>query len=158
VDDINLLQADGRIRGSRIAVISSRYNGYIVDRLVASCLKTLLARGIEKRDITHVRVPGAFEIPVAAGKLADRGSDDAIITLGAIIRGETPHFDLIARACTEGIAGTALACRIPVIFGVLTVETAEQALDRSGDDESNKGHEAALAALEMISIMRQITA
>ncbi len=154
--NVRFIQADGQINPARLAIVSSRYNSYIVDRLVDSCLSTLIARGIEETSLTHVRVPGAFEIPVAVKRLADRGLDDAIITLGAIIRGETPHFDYIARACTDGIANTALDYQVPIIFGVLTVNTAEQALDRSGDNESNKGHEAALSALEMVSIMRKI--
>lgn len=150
------VEADGNTKGYRIAIVISKYNSYIVDRLLQACLATLNAAGVDNSAITLVTVPGAFEIPVAVKKLAERGKDSAIITLGAIIRGETPHFDFIAQACSNGIAKVSLDSGIPVIFGVLTVDHVQQALDRSGDEESNKGSESARAALEMISVMRKI--
>ncbi|MBI2970544.1 MAG: 6,7-dimethyl-8-ribityllumazine synthase [Gammaproteobacteria bacterium] len=140
----------------RIGVVASRFNAYIVDRLLDGCLRTLNRRGVPPERITVIRVPGAYEIPVTAAALARKGDTDAVIALGAVIRGETAHFEHIATECARGLGAAALEYRVPVIFGVLTVETAAQALDRSGDDESNKGSEAAAAALDMIGIMRQI--
>ncbi len=150
------IEADGNIKDCRIGIVISKYNSYIVDRLLQACLRTLNAAGVDNSAITLVTVPGAFEIPVAVKRLAERGKHSVIITLGAIIRGETPHFDLIAQACSNGIAKISLDSGLPVIFGVLTVDHVQQALDRSGDEESNKGSESALAALEMISVMRKI--
>jgi 6,7-dimethyl-8-ribityllumazine synthase len=143
--------------GRRIAIVASRYNSFVVDRLLEGCLATLKAGGIEEQNITLVTVPGAFEIPVAVKALADKGESDSIITLGAIIRGETPHFDIIADECTRGIGSIAIDSGLPVVFGVLTVDNVEQAMDRSGDEESNKGSEAATTALEMISVLGQIS-
>lgn len=152
----NLIEADDDIADSRIAIVISQYNNYIGDRLLNGCLAVLNNRGIESAAITIVKVPGAFEIPVIARTLAERDVYDAIITLGTIIRGETPHFDYIAASCTNGIAEVAADYGVPVIFGVLTVDNAQQALDRAGSEESNKGAEAAQAAVEMISVMKKI--
>ncbi|MBI2994223.1 MAG: 6,7-dimethyl-8-ribityllumazine synthase [Gammaproteobacteria bacterium] len=151
-----VIEADARAGDWRIGVVASRYNRQVVERLIAGCLRTLIGRGIRADRITIVRVPGAFEIPLAAKALADRRVADAIVTLGAIVRGETRHFDFIAAECARGVAGVATAAGVPVSFGVLTVDTIDQALDRSGDDESNKGSEAAAAALEMIGILRKL--
>lgn len=155
-DGINMIVADSDIAESRIAIVMSKYNSYIVDRLLRACLATLHSGGIDNKTITLVKVPGAVEIPVAARQLAMQDNYDAIICLGAIIRGETPHFDIIARTCADGLTRVALDYGLPVIFGVLTVDNSQQAADRSGDEESNKGSEAALAAMEMISVLRQI--
>jgi len=156
MNKIRTIEAGNDVNDSHIAIVSSRYNNHIVDRLLNGCLATLNARGVNSSSIILVKVPGAFEIPVAARKLAEQGRYDAIITLGAVIRGETPHFDFIADACSTGIANIAADFSLPVIFGVLTVDHVQQALDRSGDEESNKGSEAARAALDMISIMKKI--
>ena len=142
--------------GSRVAVVAARYNRGVVDRLLKGCLDTLSARGIVETAITVVKVPGAFELPVAARRLARRGEVDAVIALGAVIRGETPHFDHVAGECARGIASVALDFELPVIFGVLTVDNEQQALARAGGKSGNKGEEAALAALEMISVLRRI--
>jgi 6,7-dimethyl-8-ribityllumazine synthase len=139
-----------------VAIVASRFNNFIVDRLYDGAIKSLVANGVSKDAITVVKVPGAFEIPVAVEALLDKNEYDAIITLGAIIRGETPHFDFIANECTHGISQLAMNSGVPVIFGVLTVDNTDQAMDRAGDEESNKGYEAASAALEMISVLRQI--
>ena len=141
-----------------IAIVASRFNSFIVDRLYEGAIKTLKDNGVKEENITVVRVPGAFEIPVAVDALLDDDDRDydAVITLGAIIRGETPHFEYIANECARGISHSALDYGVPVIFGVLTVDNAEQAMDRAGDEESNKGSEAAMAALEMIDILDQI--
>lgn len=140
----------------KIAIVASRFNSFIVDRLYAGAIKTLKQNGVEGDAITVVKVPGAFEIPVAVQALLDENKFHAVITLGAIIRGETPHFDFISNECTHGISQLAINSGIPVIFGVLTVDNAEQALDRAGDEESNKGSEAAAAALEMIGVLDKI--
>ena len=144
------------IKSVKIAIVISRFNSFIVDRLYDGALKSLEANGIDNDAITVVKVPGAFEIPVAVKVLLDQNKFDAVITLGAIIRGETPHFEFISNECTHGISELAMSSGVPVIFGVLTVDNSEQAMDRAGDEESNKGYEAASAALEMISVLEQI--
>lgn len=153
---IRTLRPESMTDSCRIAIVMSRYNGYIVDRLLQGCMSTLKASGIEDNDLVLVEVPGAFEIPVAADALARRGGLDAIITLGAVVRGETPHFDFICRTCADGINRVALDHGLPVVFGVLTVDTVQQAMDRSGEEESNKGSEAARTALDMISVLGKI--
>ena len=154
--ELTKIEAQPVVANSRVAIVASRYNSFVVDRLLEACLATLQAGGIEEENITLVKVPGAFEIPVAVKALADKAGFDAIITLGAIIRGETPHFDIIADECTRGIGSIAIDSGLPVVFGVLTVDNVDQAMDRSGDEESNKGSEAAQTALEMISVLGQI--
>jgi len=140
----------------RIAIVMSGYNSFIGERLLKGCLKTLAQRGVNESNITLVQVPGAFEIPIAAKRLAATNDYDAVITLGAVIRGETAHFDLICMAYARALAELALEMQLPLIFGVLTVDNKAQALARSADAESNKGSECADAALEMISVLRQI--
>lgn len=154
--EIKTIEGTGSVSDARIAIVASRYNNYIVERLLSGCINTLHKTGITGERITVVRVPGAFEIPVAAGRLADRDDYDAIIALGAVIRGETPHFEYICNECAHGLAVIALQVDMPVIFGVLTVDTIGQAEDRSGDEESNKGCEAASTALEMIDVLRKL--
>jgi 6,7-dimethyl-8-ribityllumazine synthase len=141
---------------ARIAIVASRFNDHVVRRLLDGCTRALAERGVPEDNITLVRVPGAFEIPVAVRALAKKGEAQAIIALGAVIRGETPHFDYIASECARGLASIAVSEGVPVIFGVLTVNDIQQALDRSGADESNKGAEAAQAALHMIGVLRGI--
>jgi 6,7-dimethyl-8-ribityllumazine synthase len=157
MNELKKIEANGEIGDSRIAMVVSRYNSFVVDRLLQGCIDTLISAGIEENNISLIKVPGAFEIPVTVGHIVDRGDVDAIITLGAVIRGETPHFDIIANECARGIGSIAIESGVPVIFGVLTVDTVEQAMDRSGEEESNKGSEAAQTAVEMISVLRQIT-
>jgi len=155
--EINTLEGTSKVDNASIAIVASRYNSIIVDRLMRGCVEGLNDGGIDDKYITVGRVPGAFEIPLAVKKMADTKQYDAIITLGAVIRGETPHFDFIATECSRGISTIALQTDIPIIFGVLTVDTSQQAMDRSGDEESNKGNEAARTALEMINLLRKIT-
>jgi len=140
----------------KIAVVCSRFNHFIVDQLEAGCIDALSRHGVEQGDITVVKVPGAFELPVAARKLAKGGNCDAVIALGAVIRGATPHFDHVAGACTSGLAAVAADSGIPVIFGVLTVDSIEQAIERAGTKAGNKGADAALTAIEMIAVLRQL--
>lgn len=136
---------------TRIGIVASQFNSFVVERLLKGCIQTLEGKGIV---YTIVRVPGAFEIPVAVKALIKNSECDAVVALGAIIRGETPHFEYIANECSRGLASIALELETPVIFGVLTVNTTEQALDRAGSEESNKGVEAALAAIDMVTTMK----
>lgn len=143
---------------TKIVVIASRFNSFIVDKLLTACLKTLIDKNIAEENITLIRVPGAYEIPVMAKNAIHDLRPQAVITLGAVIRGETAHFEYISGECARGLSQVSIETNIPVIFGVLTTENTEQALDRSGDDESNKGVEAAEAALEMVSVIAQTQA
>jgi 6,7-dimethyl-8-ribityllumazine synthase len=150
---------EGRLilkKSARIAIVAARFNGFIVDQLESGCLDVLARHGIAPGDVTLVRVPGAFEMPLVAGKLAASGDYEAIIALGAVIRGATPHFDYVAGTCTSGLAECASNTGIPVICGVLTVDTIEQAIERAGTKAGNKGGDAAATAIEMISVMRQL--
>ena len=150
------VEGDKSASGASIAIVASRYNDYIVERLIKGCIDTLKDSGISESGITLIRVPGAFELPVTVQHIARQKKYDAIIALGAVIRGETPHFDYICNECANGLARVALEADMPVIFGVLTVDTAEQAEDRSGDEESNKGSEAAHTAVEMLTLFRKL--
>lgn len=154
--DYRIIRGNSAVQGATVGVVASRFNSFIVDRLQDACLRQLVAAGVAEKDIFVVRVPGAFEIPQATARLVNTHRCDAVITLGAIIRGETPHFEYIARECAHGIGQIALQHDIPVIFGVLTVDNTDQALDRAGEEESNKGAESARAAIEMISLLREI--
>ncbi|MGE5805632.1 MAG: 6,7-dimethyl-8-ribityllumazine synthase [Ignavibacteria bacterium] len=142
--------------GLKLAVIQSKYNEIIGERLLKGVTDCLNKYGLKEENYEIIKVPGAFEIPLTADKLASQKKYDAIICIGAVIRGETSHFDLIASEVSRGIMQTSLKYCIPVIFGVLTTENVEQAVERSGPDSSNKGWEAALAAIEMADLMRRI--
>lgn len=144
------------VEGARFAVLAARFNGPVVERLVAGATQALARHGVGEADVTVVRVPGAFEIPLAAQRLAASRRFAAIVALGAIVRGGTPHFEYVARGCAEGVARVALEQDLPVTFGVLTVDTMEQAEARAGGAEGNKGEEAALAALEMVGLLRSL--
>jgi 6,7-dimethyl-8-ribityllumazine synthase len=157
MSDINIIdKIDSFDSAVKIAIVASRFNSFIVDRLYDGAIKSLNSNGVANSSVTVVKVPGAFEIPVAVKNLLDKNEFDAVITLGAVIRGETPHFDYICNECSHGISKLAIDSGVPVIFGVLTVDNTEQAMDRAGDEESNKGYEAASAALEMIAVIKQI--
>ena len=134
-------------RGMRFGIIVSRFNGFVTERLLEGAMEALKAHGGEEKDIDIVRVPGAFEIPLLAKKLASSGKYDALICLGAVIRGDTPHFEYIAEAVARGIGGVILEHRLPVSFGVLTTNNVEQAMERAGAKTENKGFEAALTAI-----------
>jgi 6,7-dimethyl-8-ribityllumazine synthase len=143
-------------RGRRVALACARFNGAITARLLDGALSALEESGVDRADISIGWVPGAFEIPLLALAYADANRPfDAVITLGAVIRGETGHYDVVAGECARGIQDVQLSTRVPVIFGVLTVNTIEQALERSLPDETNKGREAALSALEMVSVLER---
>lgn len=140
----------------KLVIVVSQYNPYIVERLLSGCLATLQKQGLDRKELPVIEVPGAFEIPVVVNKLIMSKKPDAIITLGAIIKGETPHFESISNSVSTEIARISAATLVPVIFGVLTVDTVQQAQDRSGEQESNKGSESALAAIKMANVMRSI--
>lgn len=142
--------------GKKVAIIAGRFNSYIVDSLVTGCEDTLLRHGVARKDITLVRVPGCFELPITAKRIASQGKVDGIIALGAVIRGATPHFDYVAGQCASGLASVALDTGIPVAFGVLTTDTIEQAIERAGTKAGNKGVDAAMTTLEMMSVLAQI--
>jgi 6,7-dimethyl-8-ribityllumazine synthase len=142
--------------GLKIAIIASRFNDFVTARLIEGAVDCLLRHGSGEKDITVIRVPGSFELPLAAKKTASSGKYDAVICLGALIRGQTPHFDYIAAEVTKGVAQVSLDTELPVTFGVITADTLEQAIDRAGAKAGNKGFEAALGAVEMADLLRQI--
>jgi 6,7-dimethyl-8-ribityllumazine synthase len=154
---MDTIQGTGRAAGFRFALVVSKYNDFVTDRLQAGALAALAAGGVTPADVTVVRVPGAFEIPLAAQHAAETGRFDAVVCLGCLIRGETPHFDFIASAVTHGLTTAAAATGIPMAFGVLTTNSVEEALARAGDGAGNKGHEAAVAAIEMAEVVAQVT-
>ena len=151
------IQGTGRAAGFRFAVVVSKYNDFVTDRLQAGALAALASAGVAADDITVVRVPGAFEIPVAAQHAAESARFDAIICLGCLIRGETPHFEYISSAVSLGLTTAAAATGVPMSFGVLTTNSVEEALARAGEGPGNKGHEAAVAAIEMAEVVAQLT-
>lgn len=140
-------------KDKKYAVLVARFNHFITDRLVEGCLDTLKRHETKDENIDIIRVPGAFEIPLAAKKLAKNEEYDAVICLGAVIRGDTPHFDYVCAEVSKGVANVSLESEKPVIFGVITTDTIDQALQRSGVKAGNKGSEAALAAIEMVNLM-----
>jgi 6,7-dimethyl-8-ribityllumazine synthase len=150
------IEGDLQATGKKIGIIVSRFNSFISERLLEGALDTLLRSGVEEGALDVVRVPGAFEIPLMAQKMAKSGNYDALICLGAVIRGATSHYDLVANEVAKGIAQVGLDSGIPTIFGVLTTDTIEQAIERAGSKAGNKGSEAALAAIEMINLLNQI--
>lgn len=154
---MHTIEGDGRAAGYRFALVVSKYHGFVTDRLQAGALAALSAAGAASEGVTVVRVPGAFEIPLAAQHLAESGRYDAIICLGCLIQGETPHMGFIATAVADGLREAAGATGVPIAFGVLTTNSVEEAIARAGEGPTNKGHEAAVAAIEMASIAAQLT-
>lgn len=148
------LEAEGDGTGLRICVIAPRWNGFVVEKLLSGCMATLKERNVAPGNIDLVRIPGSFEIPAAAKWAAESGRYDAIACLGAVIRGETAHFDYVAGAAAEGIREVTMATGIPIVFGVLTTDTPAQALERAGGKEGHKGEEAAVTAIEMANLRR----
>ena len=140
----------------KFAIVVARFNSFITDKLVAGALDTIERHGGNKQNVDVFKVPGCFEVPMAAQKLASKSKYDAIICLGALIRGETPHFDYIASECTKGIAAIALQAQIPVTYGIITANTVDQAVNRAGVKVGNKGADAALAAIEMVDLYNKI--
>ncbi len=143
-------------KGKKFGIIASRFNDFITKDLVSGCIDTLVRHGAEDRDLVIAWVPGAFEIPLAAQKMAKAKSCDAIICLGTVIRGSTPHFDYIAAEVSKGIAKVSQDTGLPLVFGVITADTIEQAIERAGTKDGNKGRDAALSAIEMANLLTQL--
>ena len=144
-------------QGLKIGIVVSRYNHFITEKLLDGALDGFKSHGGDDDQVTIVRVPGAFEIPLIADKLAASGRYDALVCLGAVIRGDTPHFDYVCDAVTRGICAAVQAHKIPIGFGVLTTDDVQQAMERAGAKDANKGYEALLTVVEMISVLRQLT-
>jgi 6,7-dimethyl-8-ribityllumazine synthase len=151
-----IIEGDFSANTGKFTIIAGRFNSSIVDGLCSGAIDTLRRHGVPEANITMVKVPGAFELPLAAKRVAEKTEVDAIIALGAVIRGGTPHFDFVAGECASGLARVSLEHDLPVSFGVLTTDTIEQAVERSGTKAGNKGVDAAMTALEMVSLLRSI--
>jgi 6,7-dimethyl-8-ribityllumazine synthase len=156
MNTIKTIEGDFKSSSAQFALVVARWNSFVVDHLLNGAVDALKRHGITEKQLTIIRVPGAFEIPLCVKKAADSGKYNAIIALGAVIRGGTPHFDYVAGECVKGISQVSLNSTIPVAFGVLTVDTIEQAIERSGTKAGNKGEEAALSALEMVNLLKQL--
>ncbi len=148
-----ILEANLVVEGKKFAIIASRFNDFITDRLVSGAIDALVRSGSKEEDIDIVKVPGAFEIPLIAKKIALKKKYNAVICLGAVIRGATPHFDYVSSEVSKGIAVVSLEANIPIIFGILTTDTIEQAIERAGTKAGNKGWSAAISAVEMANLM-----
>jgi 6,7-dimethyl-8-ribityllumazine synthase len=144
------------VQNARFCLVVARFNSFIVESLLEGAIDTIKRHGADESDITVVRVPGAFEMPLIVDKIAESGDYDAVVALGAVIRGGTPHFEYVAGECVKGIAQVTLKHGVPVSFGVLTVDTIEQAIERAGTKAGNKGGEAAISAIEMVNLLRQL--
>ena len=153
---VKTVEGDFNARGMRFGIVASRFNDYIVDRLIAGAVDMLTKHGAAAADIEVVRVPGAFEIPLALKKMAASRRYNALVALGCVIRGATPHFDYVAGEATRGIGAVSMDHEIPIGFGLLTVDTIEQAVERAGTKAGNKGADAALAAVQMASALKQL--
>lgn len=144
--------------GIRVGIVAARFNEFVVSKLLSGCEDGLLRHGVRPDDIAVAWVPGAFEIPLAAAKMAGSGKYDAVIALGAVIRGSTSHYDYVCSEVSKGVASTALSTGVPVLFGVLTTDTIEQAIERAGTKAGNKGAECAQGAIEMVNLFRSMEA
>lgn len=154
--NIKTIEGDFTVRGARFAIVAGRFNSFIVEHLVNGAVDALLRHGATEQDIDVVYAPGAYELPLVAQRIAAGKRYSAIIAVGAVIRGSTPHFDYVAGECSKGLAGVAMQYNLPVAFGVLTVDTIEQAIERAGTKAGNKGVDAAMTAIEMINLLQQI--
>ena len=155
---IKIIEGNYQLASARFGLAVARFNSFIVDRLLEGALEALQKHGVMERDITVVKVPGAYELPLAVKMMLDQNTYDGIIALGAVIRGGTPHFEYVAGECVKGLSQAGLDASLPVSFGVLTVDTIEQAIERAGTKSGNKGAEAAMTAMEMVSLSRQLKA
>jgi 6,7-dimethyl-8-ribityllumazine synthase len=156
MDKIKLVEGDLIVKGARIGIAVARFNSFVVESLLEGAVDTLRRHGAEDADLEVVRVPGAYELPLAIKKMASLRKYDGIIALGAVIRGGTPHFEYVAGECVKGMASVMMQQEIPVAFGVLTVDTIEQAIERAGTKAGNKGGEAALSVIEMVNLLRNL--
>ena len=153
---IRTIEGDFQGASARYAIVVARFNSFIVDKLLEGALDALRRHGVKDADITIVKAPGAFELPVLTRNVLATQDYDAVIALGAVIRGGTPHFEYVAGECVKGLSVVSLESRIPVAFGVLTVDTIEQAIERAGTKAGNKGSEAAMAAIETVNVLRKL--
>lgn len=153
---VNVIEGALHLSDARVVCLVARFNSFIVESLLDGALDALRRSGLDESNVTVVRVPGAFEMPVAAQKIAASGNYDAIIALGAVIRGSTPHFDFVANECTKGLAQVSMEHGLMIANGVITTDTIEQAIERAGTKAGNKGAEAAHTAIEMVNVMRQL--
>ncbi|TGD75651.1 6,7-dimethyl-8-ribityllumazine synthase [Mangrovimicrobium sediminis] len=156
MSDIKTIEGDFTGAKGNYTLVVGRWNSFVVEHLLEGAVDCLRRHGVSESQITIVRAPGAFEIPLVCKKVAAKGDSDAILALGAVIRGGTPHFEYVAGECTKGLASVTMEYGIPVAFGVLTVDTIEQAVERSGTKAGNKGEEAAMSALEMVSLLGKL--
>ena len=156
MDKIRTTQGDVVVRDGRFAIVSARFNDFIVESLIKGAVHCLRQHGADDGNIEIIRVPGAFEMPIAVAKVAATRRFDGIVALGAVIRGGTPHFDYVAGECVKGISSVAQSSGVPIGFGILTVDTIEQAIERAGTKAGNKGEEAALAMIEMVNLLRRL--
>lgn len=156
MSNITTFSGDFSANGIKIGIVAGRFNDFIVNNLISGAIDCLVRHGVSESDINLARVPGAIEIPLAVQRMGHTGKYDAIIALGAVIRGATPHFDYVAGECVKGLGQLSLQMDIPISFGVLTVDTIEQAIERAGTKAGNKGIEAAMGAIEMVNVLRQI--
>ena len=154
--DMNVIEGKLLAEGQRVGIVAGRFNELITGKLLDGALDAFRRHGGEENDVDVAWVPGAFEMPLAAKKMADSGKYDAVICLGAVIRGATPHFDMVAAETTKGIANVGLQTGVPVIFGVLTTDSIEQAVERAGTKAGNKGFEAMTSAIEMVNLLREM--
>lgn len=152
----NIIEGDLNGTGMKVGIVVSRFNDFITGRLLDGAVDALVRNGVQENDIDVVKVPGAFEIPPAAQKLCARKSYDAVICLGAVIRGATPHFNFVSAEASKGIASVGMEADIPVLFGVLTTDTLEQAIERAGSKSGNKGWDTAMAAIEMANLYKKL--
>jgi 6,7-dimethyl-8-ribityllumazine synthase len=153
---IKTIEGQMQAQDQKFTIIASRFNDFIVDRLIGGAVDYLLRHGATRENITLIRVPGAFEMPLVAQKVAKSGKADAIVCVGAVIRGATPHFDFVCSEATKGIAHVSMETGVPIGFGLLTTDTLEQSIERAGSKGGNKGVEAASAALETLRVLQQI--
>ncbi|MDJ0916921.1 MAG: 6,7-dimethyl-8-ribityllumazine synthase [Woeseiaceae bacterium] len=156
MDQIRTTEADLNARDMRIAIVASRFNDFIVESLIKGAVHCLKQHGASETDVELIRVPGAYEMPLAVGKIAQSRRFDGIVALGAVIRGGTPHFDYVAGECVRGLSAASQQHGVPVGFGILTVDTIEQAIERAGTKAGNKGEEATMAVIEMVNLLRRI--
>jgi 6,7-dimethyl-8-ribityllumazine synthase len=153
---VKTIEGQLNAQGLKIAIVAARFNDFIVDRLISGAIDYLVRHGGNEDDLTLVRLPGAFELPIAAQKLARSGNYDGVVVLGAVIRGATPHFDYVCNECAKGVAQASMESDVPMGFGLLTCDSLDQAIERAGSKAGNKGVEAASAMLETIRVLQQL--
>lgn len=156
MNNVTVVEGNFQETDAKFSIVVARFNSFVVESLLSGDIDALVRHGVPESNIEVIRVPGAFELPLAVKSVAEKRNPDAIIALGAVIRGGTPHFDYVAGECTKGVASVMLESNLPVSFGVLTTDTIEQAIERSGTKAGNKGAEAAIGALEMVSLLRNL--